>query len=446
LKSRILAGDTRAIARAATFIENASPMGLEVLSALVAVTGRALTIGITGPPGAGKSTLATALTATFRKEGKKVGILAVDPSSSVSDGAILGDRIRMQEHHADAGVFIRSMATRGNMGGLAETTFDLSLLLDAAGFEVVLIETVGVGQDEVDVAGMADVTIVVLVPGLGDDVQALKAGLMEAADVFAVNKADLPGAERLEHEILGMQSLADATADNPHAPIVRVVATERKGIEELIAAVRNVAGSSRRRKTSPECWKPRVVSLLRERLLAEVPGDLIGEAAEAVAARQLNPDAAVDKIRAALKGHRGRDSEKTSGVEIDHLGIAVESIDAALRFYQEQLGIAVAGRETVASEQVDVAMLPAGSWPGSPRLELLEAAAKESAIAKFIEKRGPGLHHLALKVDDLTSAVERLKTSGARILNEPRTGAGGHLYVFVHPQSTGGILLELIQK
>jgi LAO/AO transport system kinase len=286
----------------------------------------------------------------------------------------------MQQHHGDAGVFIRSMATRGITGGLARATSEMARLMDGAGMDYVLIETVGVGQDEVEIAGLAQVTVVVLVPGMGDDVQAIKAGIMEIADIFAINKADQPGADRVERELQMMLSLADGR----HPAILRTVATEGIGVAELA-----------------------------DRIAGQEPGATL-------------PRATLPQLGA---------------VTIDHLGIAVSSIEAALKLY-ESLGLAAAHRETVAGEKVHVAMLPAGD----SRIELLEASAPDSPIAKFVEKRGPGLHHIALRVPDLTAAAERLKASGARLLNEPRTGAGGHLYVFVHPASTGGVLLELIQE
>ncbi len=222
LAEKILAGDPRSLARAATAIENRSPDAESLLKELFPRTGRASIIGITGAPGAGKSTLTDRLVHELRREDKSVGVLAVDPTSPYSGGAILGDRIRMLSHHADPGVFIRSMATRGHLGGLAAATTDMALLLDAAGKDFVLIETVGVGQDEVEIAKLADVTVVVLVPGMGDDVQAIKAGIMEIADVFVINKADQSGgADRLEREILALQALSTrrdrlGSADRAH--------------------------------------------------------------------------------------------------------------------------------------------------------------------------------------------------------------------------------------
>jgi len=429
---KILEGDPRALARAATAIENRSSVAETLLKELFPHSGRAAVLGITGAPGAGKSTLTDRLIHEFRREGKRVGVLAVDPTSPFSGGAVLGDRIRMLSHHADGDVFIRSMATRGHLGGLAAATTDMALLLDAAGKEIVLIETVGVGQDEVEVAKLTDATIVVLVPGMGDDVQTMKAGIMEIADVFVINKADQPGADRLEREILAFESLS-TRRDDWVPPIVRTIATDGQGICETLAAVRSFLGRAGLARRALANWNERLRQMLRERLLEQFSSIDFEIAAEEVAARRLDPYTIVDRwVHGGASG----------AFEIDHLGIAVRSLDTALRFYEQQLGLTAGQRETVEQEKVNVAMLAAGG----PRIELLEATVPDSVIAKFIEKRGEGLHHIALKVPDLATTVERLKTQGARLLNEPRTGAGGHRYVFVHPSSTGGVLLELIQK
>lgn len=370
LAEDVLRGDLRALGRAATLIENQEQSAAALLAEIRPHAGRALILGITGAPGAGKSTLCDRMISLLRTEGKTVGVIAVDPSSPVTGGAILGDRIRMQQHHADPGVFIRSTATRGVPGGIARATADLATLLDAAGRDVVIIETVGVGQSEVEIARLAQVTILVIVPGAGDDIQAMKAGVLEVADIFVINKADLPGTDKIEQE------LHSVAGDRP---VLRTVASEGHGITEV--------------------------------------------------------------LRAAQGCKRAAHLPAAIGASIDHLGIAVRSLDEALAFYEAQLGLDVSARETVAQEKVNVAMLQLGD----PRIELLESSESDSVIAKFIEKRGEGLHHVALKVPDLTKVVDRLRSSGARILNEPRAGAGGQLYVFVHPESTGGVLLELIQ-
>lgn len=435
---RILKGDVRTLARAATWIENRSPEAEPLLRELFPHTGHALILGITGAPGSGKSTLCDQLTRALRADGKKVAVLAVDPSSPYTGGAVLGDRIRMQRHHADPGVFIRSMATRGWLGGLSRACTEMTILLDAAGFDVVMVETVGVGQDEVDIARLAGVTIVVLTPGAGDDVQALKAGIMEIAHVFAINKADLPGAQKLEGDLKNTLALAHSPDSPPASPldgwlpeVVLTVASVGKGIPELLGAVRRYSERAEDSARAAEIWSLRLKDMLRERVLDRYANHDFLAAGSEVAAHRRDPYQILD--------------EWTHPHEfaIDHLGIAVRSIEDALKFYRDQLGLAAAHRETVAQEKVHVAML----LPlGTPRIELLEASDPDSVIAKFIEKRGEGLHHVAVKVPDLNAAVERLRAQGAHLLNEPRTGAGGHTYVFVHPASTGGVLLELIQS
>jgi LAO/AO transport system kinase len=272
----IRSGSPRALARAITAVENRVPQSAELLKALFPYTGRARVIGLTGAPGAGKSTLVDQLAKEYRKQEKTVGIIAVDPTSPYTGGAILGDRIRMGSHYADPGIYIRSMATRGSLGGLARTTADVASVMDASGRDIVLIETVGVGQDEVDIVRLAEVTVVILVPGMGDDVQTIKAGIMEIADVFVINKSDREGAERVEREIRAMQSLS-TRHDSWVPPIVKTVASNGQGIPELATAISNyqdfLGKSDVGRQKRIANWRERLIEMLRDTLLERVLRD-----------------------------------------------------------------------------------------------------------------------------------------------------------------------------
>ena len=307
LIERISAGDPRAVARAISKVEDGAEDAADLMKEVFPLTGRGLIIGITGSPGAGKSSLVDKLALFYRQQGERVGIIAVDPSSPFSGGAILGDRIRMQALGLDKGVFIRSMATRGNLGGLSRATVDAVAILDAAGYQKIIVETVGVGQDEVEIVKTADVSVVVLVPGMGDDIQAIKAGIMEIGDVFVINKADRDGVLRTEKELEALLSLA-MRPDSWQPPIVRTVATENKGIAELAGAIahyrefQQTAATAGRRNAIAR-W--RILELLRERLLARTlsansASERLDVLAAEVAAKQRDPYSAVEEMMKAV--------------------------------------------------------------------------------------------------------------------------------------------------
>jgi LAO/AO transport system kinase len=303
LLEKLFAGEPRFVARAITKVENGTKDAAEIMKAVFPQTGNAIIIGITGSPGAGKSSLVDKLAFYYKEKGEKVGIVCVDPSSPFSGGAILGDRIRMQTLGLDKNVFIRSMATRGNLGGLSRATVDAVAILDAAGFDKVIVETVGVGQDEVEIVKAADVSVVVLVPGMGDDIQAIKAGIMEIGDVFVINKADREGVLRTEKELEALLSLAHRP-DFWNPPIVRTIATENKGIEDLSKAIESYdefqkTGENLERRTAIAKW--RLLELLQEKLLADVlnrngTSEKLDKLALEIAEKKNNPYSAIEEI------------------------------------------------------------------------------------------------------------------------------------------------------
>jgi len=301
-------GDSRALARTISTIENRSPGWSELLKALFPHTGHARVLGLTGPPGAGKSTLVDQLAKHYRNQGRTVGIIAVDPTSPYSGGAILGDRIRMQDHFSDPGIYIRSMATRGSLGGLARTTADVATVLDASGRDLIMIETVGVGQDEVDIVRLADITVVILVPGMGDDVQTIKAGIMEIADIFVINKSDREGAERVEREIRALQSLS-VRSDNWTPPIVKTVATEGTGIDELAKTIADYEAYLRKEnlvlKHSIHNWRARLVEMLRDAMLDKARGEIedgnLSRYAAEIAEHKRDPYTLIEEIIGGLQ-------------------------------------------------------------------------------------------------------------------------------------------------
>ncbi|MFB3140012.1 MAG: methylmalonyl Co-A mutase-associated GTPase MeaB [Candidatus Acidiferrales bacterium] len=306
-------GDARAIARAISLIEDNDPEAARLIVELFPHTGRALLVGLTGSPGTGKSSLVNHLARHYRAQGKKVGIIAIDPTSPFTGGALLGDRVRMQEHATDENIYIRSMATRGSLGGLARATGDAALVLDAAGKDLILIETVGVGQDEIDIVRLADVTVLLLVPGLGDDVQNFKAGVMEIADVFVINKVDRGEGERVERELKAMLSLS-RRKDGWQTPVVKTVATEGTGVEELAEAVERFNAyldqNDLREQKRTERWQERLLDLIRQRALERVLEVAVGKESLAryagqIARRERDPYSVVEELLRTAGVNRG---------------------------------------------------------------------------------------------------------------------------------------------
>ena len=440
LSERILARDPRAIARAISLIENEAPEAARLIGAIYPHTGRAYLVGVTGPPGAGKSTLVDRLTAEFRKAGQSVGILAVDPTSPYSGGAILGDRVRMQSHAEDAGVFIRSMATRGNLGGLAGTTAEAAIVMDAAGFDVIIIETVGVGQDEVDIVRTADISLVTVVPGTGDEVQALKAGIMEIADIFVVNKADREGADRTAASIEAMLSLEMWGDDAWRPPVMRTVATSGAGVAELVAMIeqfkQRTGAALAERRRSRTAWRLR--EILGRRFVNDVEQSIMakGEFDQllvAVTAREVDPYAAADSVMARAMGRA-----PIAGMPLDHVGIAVKDAPAVAALFRKLVDLSTDEPETVGSHRLRFVDA------GGATLELVEALTDDAPVAKFLAKRGDALHHLCFRVPDIDAAIARLVKQGVTFIDEKaRPGAHGSRIAFIHPSSAGGLLIEL---
>lgn len=314
----VLEGDFRSIARLISLVEDGAAEGTVLLRALFPHTGRCFTIGVTGSPGSGKSTLVDHLAGHYRGLGLKVGVIAVDPTSPFTGGAILGDRIRMQSRSLDPGTFIRSMATRGQLGGLARATADAVMVLDSAGFDVVLIETVGVGQDEVEVARAAQATLVLVVPGMGDDIQAMKAGIMEIGDLFVVNKADHDGADRVETEIRSLISISKR-ADAWTPEVVRTVASEGQGVKSCAGAIERfrsfLASSEKSRERSLQLQRERLLELVRSKLTAGITSrppcaELLEALARQVEGREIDPFTAAEELLARFCGsHKGTGSD-----------------------------------------------------------------------------------------------------------------------------------------
>ena len=441
----VLEGDRRAIARAISVVESGSSAAA-IIKGVYHQSGRAYLVGVTGAPGVGKSTLVDRVIAVLRSRGRSVGVLAVDPTSPFSGGALLGDRVRMQRHAGDPGVFVRSMATRGQLGGVARATGDAAVILDAGGFDAIVIETVGVGQAEIEVSRTADMSIVVTMPGSGDGVQALKAGVMEIADLFVVNKADHEGADRAVAEIEAMLGLNEYGPDDWRPPVLQTRATDGVGVDDVLDTVdrfraRGGDTAERRRRARVS---GRVRQLVSDRFLEHAehrvlePG-VFDRLVDRVVGAELDPYTAADE----LLDQALRSARAASTAVLDHIGIAVRDLDTALAFYRDALGLEIEGVEEVPSQHVRAQFVSVGG----ATLELLEATSSQSAIARSIERRGPGLHHLTLRVDNLAAVLARLKARGVRLIDEePRAGAGGSLVAFIHPSAAHGVLVELTES
>jgi LAO/AO transport system kinase len=405
LIERLLAGDPHAVARAISIVESHPSQARRLIAALESRIGQAYRVGVTGPPGAGKSTLVNRLVGEFRSRGRTVAVLAIDPSSARTGGAVLGDRIRMQDHAADRGVFIRSMATRGALGGLAAATADAASVLDAAGFEIVIIETVGVGQAEVDVARAADVSVVTFAPGAGDDVQALKAGVMEIADIFAINKADLPGADHAAATVVAGLGLAvpdgrDLAERRWDVPVLRVSAASGTGVPALADAI--------------EAFRA---------------GDHVSARRRSISGRRHDPVGRPDTTGRAVE------------LALDHVAIATPDGGREAAWFEDMLGMIATAAEALPDHGVEVRFLDGGP----ARLEIVSPLGDRSPISSFLMRRGPGLHHVAFRVPNLSAALDRLKSHGVRLIDDvPRLGAHGSRVAFLHPSSTHGVLIELV--
>lgn len=431
----VRAGEPRALARALTAVENRWPEAHDLLTELFPHTGNAMVIGLTGPPGVGKSTLADRLATRARDKGKRVAILATDPTSPFTGGALLGDRVRMEAGSRDPEIFIRSMATRGHVGGLSATAFEAIAVLEASGRDFILVETVGVGQDEVDVAAAAGLTIVVLAPGLGDEIQAAKAGLLEAAARVVVNKADQEGADRL---VADLEMVLGAGEGAPR--VLQTVATNGEGVPELLNDLEalylaSAAESPVRRRRALEGW---LSELVARGAVEKAQGAIWEATVDALVAGSLDPFSAAERVLAALAGGGGAKSMK-----IHHLGIAVRGLDEAAARFEALLGLARGKRYDLPEWKVSVLFLAVGE----SHLELLEPHGEDSNVGKFLARRGEGLHHVCFEVEDIEASLRDFERQGAELIDKkPRPGAGGHLVAFVHPKSTHGVLVELKQK
>ncbi|MBI5200484.1 MAG: methylmalonyl Co-A mutase-associated GTPase MeaB [Elusimicrobia bacterium] len=436
----VLAGDVACAGRALSIVID-ERAGYEELSRSFFVhAGKAHKIGVSGPPGSGKSSLINRLVAQYRKAGERIGILAVDPTSPFTGGAFLGDRLRVQQHAMDSGVFFRSLGSRGTIGGLTSTIFSAIHVLEAWGCERILLETVGTGQDEVEIAHVADTVLYVTTPSLGDEIQAMKAGAMEAADVLVLNKSDLAEKDKALAALQEALGLGGRETAGWTVKVVAASAAKSDGIGELVAAVDEhrawLKSSGRDRARAKDQLRMELSLLVARRVTQNALGSISESQLEDLLSRRTDPVTLGAHLAASPRLDRS----------MDHVGVAVEDIKTAVRFYQDSLGLEIVHEETVPLQKVRVVFLAApGAGPGECQVELLEPTADDGAVAQFLDKRGPGIHHIAFHTRDMKGEFDRLTKAGTPPLDvNPRPGSRGHQVCFLHPKHAHGVLVELV--
>ena len=443
LEQRLRAGDRGALARAITLLERGDPEGVALVRALRQTGSAARLIGLTGPPGSGKSSLLAALARRALGSGGQVAAIAVDPTSPLSGGALLGDRVRLE---GQGELFFRSLASRGARGGLADAVLGVVDLLGAVGFDWIFIETVGAGQGEVDIAGIADSTVVVLCPGLGDEIQAAKAGLLEVADLLVVNKADRPGADQEAAQLEEIARWAEQrTGWRP--PVLVTSARDGTGIDELWQALlehRQVCGGGERSRRLQRRIRQQLEQALGARLQARVVQELDRPETlpliEALAAGRLDRGSAQAQLLDRIAPPK---SAAAAGFQLDHVAIASPELEPVVELLGELFGLQGGRAELLEAMGVRAVYLQAGP----ARIEVVAPAGQPSPLKRFLAQRGRALHHVCLAVDDLRAALARLEARGVRLIDrQPRRGSGGAWIAFVHPSSTGGILIELKER
>ncbi len=434
--------DKKALARAMTLVEEGNSELVERIRTLRKSVEEPWIIGITGPPGVGKSTLIDKLIGLLLMENRQIAVFAVDPSSKISGGAILGDRVRMQRYAVDENVFIRSVATRGAGGGVSHHLIDMIDMVLAFGYDTVIVETVGAGQIDLDIFDISDTTVLVLMPEQGDGIQTYKAGMTEMADIFVINKADKQGADKIAEQLKVMRSITKAR-DEWQPPILKVISTENIGIDMLLRELQRHRRYLLSSKKIEVKKRTRRLMRVREGILSRFEKAL-SKALENLADREIDDfDEVYIEIVKDILAEGGGNEKQMLIKGISHIGIAVEKIADKIGFYRDILGLKVSEAELVEAYKVKVAFVEIGKT----RLELLEPTSEESSIAEFLKNKGEGIHHIAFDVLDIEKAFSSMKKAGIRVLRDSISkGAHGSRVFFIHPKDTGGILMEFVEE